>query len=228
MKQQQKKLSNAQLEKRMQSAIVLVSKDKDTKSVYFDDKGLRITVTSDYAVIGTMFHRHVFNSVTASGASRPYLYTKNFVDIALTHDEDIMVKNEKGGVVRSYARLFDVLSKEENKINYNLAWFYDLWLNNIFQPLYSIGETESEAFLVYEQYLHNVARNHIVLSEKPQGMTNIQFVKETMAMVEKFIDGMKESQIFEPMTDEERVKAEADALNEQQQEKFMEEQANAN
>lgn len=224
---QQKKPTKAEMERRMNNAIVLVPKDKDTKSIYFDDKALRLTVTSDFAVVATMFHQHVFNALTASGVSRPYLYTKNFIEIVLAQGDEIMVKDARGNRVRSYARLFSVLEAKEDKNEYNLAWYYDLWLNNIFNPLYGIGESESEAFLVYEQYLHNVARNHLILSEKPEGMTNIRFVNETMELVKKYIDGVPEIEIFEPMTDEERAKAEIDALNEEQQQKFMEEQANA-
>ena len=82
----QKKVTKGDLEKRIQSAIVLVPKDRETKSVYFDDKGLRLTVTDDYAVVTTGAHQHVFSKITVYGISRPYLFTQRFVDIALTND----------------------------------------------------------------------------------------------------------------------------------------------
>ena len=226
MTKQQKKPTRADIERRMHNAVVLVPRDKDTKSIYFDDKGLRLTVTSDYAVIGTLFHRHVFNALTASGISRPYLYTKNFIDIVLKNENDIIVKDEKGNVRRSYAKLFALLKEQENKTDYNICWFYDLWLTNIFSPLYGIGETESEAFLVYERYLRNVARNQVILSEKVNGMTNKQFIKETDDLVAKYIGDMKETEIFKPMTDDEKAKAEVAALSEHQANETMEEQAN--
>lgn len=226
MMKQQKKPTKGDMERRMHNAIVLVPKDKDTQSVYFDDKGVRLVITSDFAIIGTMFHRHVFNALTASGVSRPYIYTKRFIEIALANESSILVKDEKGNTKRSYAKLFATLKEKEDKSEYNIAWFYDLWLSNIFAPLYGIGETESEAFLVYEQYLHNVARNHLILSEKPDGMTNKQFIKQTMELVEKYTDGMEETQIFKPLTDDEKAKAEIVALQESQTEKTMEEQAN--
>ena len=57
---EQKKETKAQLERRIKQAVVFVEKDKDTKSVFFSDKGLRLTVTNDTAVVETGYHRHLF------------------------------------------------------------------------------------------------------------------------------------------------------------------------
>lgn len=72
---QQKKPTKGDLEKKMRSAVVFVPKDRETISVYFDDKGLRLTTTEDFAIIATGAHQHVFRNVTVAGVSRPYLYT---------------------------------------------------------------------------------------------------------------------------------------------------------
>lgn len=224
MQHQQKKPTKSDLERRMRNAVVLVPKDKETKSFYFDDKGLRLTVTEDFAVVATMFHQHVFRAITAQGISRPYLYVKQFIEIALAND--CSVKDEKGYIKHSYAKLFAILKEKEDKAEHNVCWYTDLWLSCIFAPLYSIGESEAESFLVYESYLHNVARNQVVLSEKAEGMTNKQFIKETMALVDKYCEGMTEKEIFAAQTDDEKAQAEIVALNEQQNEKTMEEQAN--
>lgn len=217
----QKKPTKGELEKRMHNAIVLVPKDKDTKSIYFDDKCLRVTVTSDYAVISTLFHQHVFNAITASGVSKPYMYTQMFVEIALEFEEEIMVKDSQGNKIRSYAMLLKVL-KEKDSTKYNMCWFYDIWLFNIFTPLYEIGESEKDAFIVYEGYLHNIARNQVILSEKKNGITNKQFLDETIDLIKKYTEDIKEVQIFEPRTDEQQI----NALMEQQENKIITEQAN--
>ena len=125
---QGKKETKGDMERRMRSALVLVPKDKDYKGVYFDDKGLRLEVTSDFAVITTGFHRHVFSSFTMQGVSRPYLYTKRFIDIALTND--CMVKDEQGNMTRSYGKLMAVLDEKEDKSEFNVAWYIDIWFNN--------------------------------------------------------------------------------------------------
>lgn len=219
-----KNTTKGELERRMRNAIVLVPKTKDTVSVFFDDKVLKLTATDDFAVIETGFHRHVFNQLTPSGVSRPYLYTRRFIEIAI--ENDCVVYDAKGNQTRSYAKLMDVLKNKEDKTEYNLCWFVDLWLNNIFQPLYGIDETESAAFLIYDTYLHNIARSQIILSEKEKDITNIEFVNQEHELVNGYIDGMKEAVIFHKLTDKELQEREISALQENEQEKIIEEQAN--
>jgi len=209
---QQKKATKGDLEKKMRSAVVFVPKDRETISVYFDDKGLRLTATEDFAIIATGAHQHVFRSVTVAGVSRPYLYTKRFIEIALANDSTW--KDEKGQVRRSYSKLFEIIKNKEDKTEYNICWYVDLWLNNIFSPLYSIDETEIASFLVYEQYLHNIAKQQIILSEHTDDMTNLQFVDALLDNEKKYFDGMTESVIIHKKTDEEKTQEEIDALQE--------------
>lgn len=220
------KSTKGELERRIKNAVVLVPKTKDTKSIFFDDKILKLTVTDDFAVIETGFHRHVFNQITASGISRPYLYTKRFIEIAL--ENDCAIKDAKGNISRSYAKLMETLKGKEDKTEYNICWFVDLWFMNIFQPLYGIDENESAAFLIYESYLHNIARNQIILSEKEKDITNIDFIKQEHELVNKYIEGMKEAVIFHKLTDEERKEQEIKALQEHEQDNLVKEQANGN
>ena len=224
MKTNNIKQTKGDLERRMRNALVLVPKDKEYQSIYFDDKGVKLEVTEDFAIISTGFHQHVFSSITAAGASLPYLYTRRFIEIAST--VDCVVKDAKGYVRHSYSKLMNELKAKEDKSDFNVCWFYDLWLNNIFHPRYGIGETSAETFLVYESYMHNVARNQVILSEKKEDMTNKQFVAATIELLNKFLEGSEEHVIFEKRTDEEKVKAEVEALQEVQQEKVVEEQAN--
>lgn len=218
---EQKKITKGDLERRLRNAIVLVPKDKDYKAVYFDDKGLRLEVTQDFAVITTAFHKHVFRNLTAQGVSRPYLYTKRFIDIAL--DNDCTVKDEKGNVTRSYGKLIAMLKEKEDQSEFRVAWYTDLWFNNIFHPLYAIDESTASSFLVYESYLHNLARNKVILSEKVNGMTNKQFIDEVLDNIHKMTDGLDERVIFEAKTDEQKAQEEIDALKEQQAENAVKE-----
>lgn len=217
----EKDLSKGQLESRLRNALVFVPKDKDYKGVYFDDKGLRLEVTNDFAVITTGFHRHVFNSITSQGISRPYLYTQRFIEIALSND--CLVKDEKGNITRSYNKLMSVLKEKEDKTEFNVCWYTDLWFNVIFHNLYGIGETVSESFLVYESYLHNLARNKVILSEKINGMTNKQFINEVIDNIKKMTDGIDERTVFEAKSDEEKAKEEIDAIQQHQAERVAEE-----
>ena len=133
---EQKKVTKGQLEKRIKNAVVFVEKTKGTDSIYFSDKGLRITVTDEYAVIETTWHRHVFSSITNGGFSRPYLYTKRLLSIALEHEKNFIVKDKDENSSYSYQKMFDWLHSQEDQTQYNLCWYIDLWLYNMFAPLY--------------------------------------------------------------------------------------------
>ena len=220
---EKKKLTNSQLEKRLRNALIHIDKTKDTQSIFFDDKGLSLIVNEDFAIIGTGFHRHVFNNITAAGVSRPYLYTKRFVEIALAND--CAVARKDGSSIHSYAKLMNVLKEKEDKSDYNLCWYVDLWYNNLFHPLYGIGETEAESFLVYESYLHNIARNKVIMSEKINDMTNLDFIEAVMQEVKAYTEGMDKRTIFKKKTDEEMMQENIEAAAAQQTEKAMEEQS---
>lgn len=209
---EQKKQTAAQLRSRLENALIHVDKDKDTKSIFFDDKGLRVTITNDFAIIATGAHQHVFSMLTNSGISRPWIYTQRFVEIALKND--CTIRDEKGNITRSYAKLMDVLKKKDDKVEYNIAWFYDLWLFNIFAPLYSIGESDGEAFIVYEQYMHNLARNAFLLQEHKEDVTNLQFLNAIQEQEKEFVKGLEEQVVLQALTDEQRVQQELSAIQE--------------
>jgi len=221
----EKKPTNAQLQRRIQNAVVFVEKDKDTKSIFFDDKGLRLTITIDYAIIETGAHRHVFDFITPFGnVSRPYIYTKRFVEIA--EENDCVVEDKSGNKSRSYAKLFSTLKEKDDKSDYNMCWYIDKWFYNLFQPLYEIDETTAGTFLVYERYAHNVARQTFLLSEHKEDVTNMQFVNAIIENEKSFLDGIDESVILEAKTDEQRMKDEMDAIQKNADENVMEEQVN--
>jgi hypothetical protein len=217
--EQKKKLTNAQMQKRIENAIVFVPKTKDTVSIFFSDKGVRLIADNDGCVIETNYHRHVYSNITAAGVSRPYLYTKRVIEIA--NDNIDAIKTESG---YSYQKLLDVLKAKDDKSEYNIVTYYDWFLFNIFQPLYGIGETEIESFLVYEDYIHNIARNAILLSEKTEDMTNKQFIQKVFDNMKEFTDGLTESVLFPKKTDEERMKEEVEAIAQTEQEQAMEAQ----
>lgn len=217
---EQKKETRAQIERRLKNALVFVPRDKEYSSVYFSDKGLRLEATSESCVISTAFHTHVFNAYTTSGISRPYLYTKRLIDIA--NGNNCATKDGY-----SFSALIDVLKNKEDKSEYNLVVYIDWWIFNCFQPLYSIGESEAESFLVYESYLHNIARSSVILSEKTEDITNKQFVEAVIKNMNDFIEGVDERVIFHKKTDEELVKENIEAIQEQEINDSMEEQADA-
>lgn len=216
---EQKKLTRAQLESRIKKAIVFVPKDKDTNSIFFSDRGLRLTITSDKAIIGTNYHYHVFDNMTMGGISRPWLYTKRLIEIASEND----CKNEDG---YSLTKLLETLNKKEDKLEYNLVTYICWWLELIFSYLYAIGESEIESFLVYEAYLHHIARQTVLLSEKTNDMTNIQFFDKVCDNMKEFMKDVDERVIFKKKSDEELIQENIDAIQEQEVENFVKEDDN--
>lgn len=199
------------MERRIENAIVFVPKTKDTQSIFFSDKGVRLTVTDDKAVIATGYHQHVFESYNMSGMSRPYLYTRRIVELAL--ENDCEQRDEKGNVTGySYSSLLDTLNAKEDKAEYNIAYYYNWWLMNIFSSLYGIGETVSETFITYLDYVCVIAKNAIILSEKTEDMTNRAFLDKFIENVKDFTKDMTEGVIFPKKSDEEVMKENIEAV----------------
>ena len=223
MEQKKTKPTNAQLLRRIQKSPLHLDFTKNTVSVYFSDKGLRLTVddTEGYALIATGYHTHYFQNWTSQGISRPYLYTKRIIEIANEHLEEIKTDNGY-----SFQRLLEVLKAKEDKSEYNIVTYVSWWLEIIFAPLYSIDESEAGSFLVYEAYLHHIARQAVLLSEKKKNMTNKQFFDEVIKNMQDFIKGVDERVIFHKMSDEEMAQANIEALTQNEQEQAMEAQIN--
>ena len=220
---EQKKPTKGILERRIRDAIVFVPKDRDTKSIYFSDKGLRLTHTSEFTIIATGFHRHVYDNVNVSGFSRPALYTSRLIDIAIENDP--VVENSKGEKSYSLSRLLEILKEKEDKTEYNIVTYVSWWLEIVFAPLYAIDENAASQFNVYFKYLNHIATQHIFLSEHKDGLTNKQFVKEHDELMDEFLKNIEESPIFEPMSDEQRVKQEMEAMQQQEAEQAMQPEA---
>lgn len=211
---EKKQMTKAQMQRRIEQSPLHLNRTRDFKTIYFDDKGLRLSCDDNegYCLIETSAHTHVFRSITVAGVSRPYLYIKRFIEFAL--ENDCTVKDDNGVVRHSYAKLISVLKDKDDKTQYNIAWYVDLWLFNIFSPLYSIDETEIASFIVYEQYLHNIARSQLILSEHTEDMTNLQFVDALIDNEKKYLEGMKEAVIIHKKTDDEKTQEEVAALQE--------------
>lgn len=211
---EQKKKTKAQIERRLANAVVLVEKTKGTKSIFFSDKGVRLTVTEDKAVIATGFHQHVFDAYNMNGMSRPYLYTKRIVELAL--ENDCESKDDKGKTTGyTYAALLETLKKKEDKSEYNIAYYYSWYLLNIFAPLYNVGETEIETFVTYFDYICNIARNAILLDERKEDMTNKKFIEKFLENIKEFTDEINVNVIIPKKSDEEVMQENIEALQEQ-------------
>ena len=218
---EQKKETRATIERKIKNAVVFVPKDKDTESIFFSDKGVRLTVTMDSAVIAFGYSQTIYSNFTAAGISRPYLYTKRIIEIANENLKDIEVD---GGY--SFQRLLDVLNEKEDKSEYNIVTYFSWFLHNLFNPQFGIAEDEVSSFLVYEDYIHNIAKNSVLLSEHKEDVTNKQFIDKVIANIKDFTDNLEETVLLHKKTDEEMAKEEMEAVMATEQEQTMEAQIN--
>lgn len=221
--EQKRKLTNAQLEKRLNNAVIHIDRDRSYKGIYFDDKGLRLEVLEDCCIVSTGFHRHIFQSYCLGQTiSRPYMYIKRFVDIAYDNAGAITITKDNGNTGFSYGKLMSVLKDDEKKNDeFLVAYFCDLYFYTIFSPLYSIGESVTSAFIVYLTYVCDIAKQSIILAEHKESMTNKQFIEKFCDMVKELTAEIDEQVVFEPMTDEQRLQAEIDAIQEQENEQLL-------
>lgn len=217
----QKRPTNGQLQKRLERAVLHLDRTKSTQSIYWSDKGCRLTADNDYAIIAFGYSQTVFNNYNMSGISRPWLYVKRVIEISLENEENI--KTENG---YSFQKLLDVLKEKEDKSQYNIVTYFSWYLMCLYSPQFSIGETEIESFLVYEDYLHNIARNAILLSEKTEDVTNKGFIQKVIDNINEFTSELEERVLFPKKTDEQVMKEEIAAIQEQEQNDAMEAQMN--
>jgi hypothetical protein len=122
--------------------------------------------------------------------------------------------------------LLDVLNEKEDKSEYNIVTYFSWFLQNLHSPQYGIAEDEVSSFLVYEDYIHNIAKNSVLLSEHEEDMTNKQFINKVIANIKEFTDNLEESVLLHKMTDEELAQANIEALAQNEQEQAMEAQIN--
>lgn len=207
-----KKLSNKQLQARIDKALIHIDRTKETREMYFIDKGLKITTTEDFCMIGTASHTHVFDAITSAGISKPYIYANKILDIAFATD---FGTKADGGMVYSFSKLVEKLKADGKELEYNIVIYYSWYLFNIFFPLYSIDENGASSFLVYFNYLFNLASSQVFLGEHKDGLTTKAFIAQQRLLFDKFLQNVDDMAMFEPISDAERAQREIDAFKEQ-------------
>lgn len=210
---EKKKPTKREIENKISKAIVFIPKDKETKRIRFDDKGLELVYTSDFAIVETTFHRHIFRSITTNGFSKPYLYIKRFVDIALEHD--CRSKTKEGEYYNSYYKLLsDYKNDESKKDDYIILFYVDMYFLNIFSNLYTIGESDASSFMVYLEYIFNIAKAHIVAQEFKDDITNRKLVEMVVEKIFEYTKDDIERVIFKKQSEDEIIEQESSALEE--------------
>lgn len=211
----EKKPTNGQLLQRINKAIVHMDRTKDTKEVFFDDRGMRITVNEDMAMISNGIYQSIFHRYSANGETSQYLCLSSLVALALKYEEDIKVRDSKGNVkFRSYALLLKVVDEKKDPMN---TWLYimDKWLYNyetgiVLAPRESFNA--ATFYNIFEKFAHSIATNKVYMAEHKEEMSVKQYFEAIAEELKKTGEGMPDTVMFVALSDEEKAKQEAEAM----------------
>ena len=223
MEETKKKPSKAQLEKRIEKAVLLVDKSSDAKEVYFADRGLRIAVSDGKALVSQGSFTMVFDEVIAGGYSRNYAILASIIMLAEKYD--CMERNSKGEVYHSFAKLVDKVndSKEENAdTDRGLLTKFIVWYELHQGSMWLMSERVDYTFALGMQSLCNNAIRATICKPYGKDMTNKELFTEVLSLLNDVREKTEEEYVvLHKETEEERKQAMADALNEQELEEMV-------
>lgn len=156
----EKKPSKSQLEALLNDEVFVVRGKKHAKFACLTDRGISLTVTDDFAIVSTNFHRTIFNVATGSGYSKPYLFVTMFVDIVHKYAEKI-AKDKANPYDVSLSELMALEMESEDKAMIEKV---NRWFDILIEPLYAIGETVIENFSLYMGRWSLLARQNAMLN----------------------------------------------------------------
>lgn len=225
---QEKKLTNAQLQKRLKNAVLHVDKTKAYHAVMFADRNLKIEIEDDMAIISRLSYSLCFNKVVAGGYSRIYMVLANVVDMVQRYD--CTKKSEKVGEYISYWKLWDaVREKEAQQGDLGVLTVFSCWFDVLQSTLFLCPEKNDEMFALNSIYVLNTYVHEVLAKPYDKDMTNKELSVEISKLFNQYIAEMGEEQIvLHKETKEEQEQAIADAMAAYEVEQNLQEQANEN
>ena len=223
---QEKKPTNAQLQKRLKNAVLHVDKTKAYRAVMFADRNLKIEIEDDIAIVSRLSYSLCFNKVVAGGYSRIYMVLANIVDMVQRYD--CTKESEKVGKYISYWKLWDaVREKEAQQGDLGVFTVFSCWFDVLQSTLFLCPERNDEMFALNSIYVLNTYVHEVLSKPYDKDMTNKELSIEISKLFNQYIAEMGEEQVvLHKETKEEREKAIADAMAADEVEQNLEEQAN--
>jgi len=170
---EEKKITKAQLEKRIKNAQLIVDKGSAYKAIYFADRGIGIYICKDYVIVSSNFHQHVWNKVIGTGYNKPCLYLEQMVDIANAHIDEISDKNPKDEVFYSLTKLMSISSlSNDEKLLLTLVERYIYVIND---GIYCIGNEPQDITNLMLQYLCWLAKSNIFVGDRDEDILRNEF-----------------------------------------------------
>ena len=226
--EQVKKVTKGQLEKRLNNAILHIDKTKDTKEVYFSDRGIRIVISDERATISQGGFSLVFDEYVAGGASRNYVVLSAIVDMA--HKYDCIAKDKDGNKYYSFWKLSEVIpqSNEATKdVDKDIITKFTVWYEQIITTMFLIHERADFTYLLGAKYALSTIASGVVTKPYDKDMTNKDLMNEIIKCMQEYNDNTKEEFVVIKKESEEEHKQEvAKAMEENLYDKFLKEESN--
>ena len=218
---QEKKPTNAQLQKRLKNALLHVDRTKAYRAVMFADRNIKIEIEEDVAIISRLSYRMCFEKVVAGGYSRIYLILANVVDMAQRYD--CIKDSVKDGKFTSYWKLWDaVREKETQQGDLGVLTIFSVWFDVLQSTLFLCPEKADETFALNTIYVLNTYVHGVLAKPYDKDMTNKELMVEISKMVNQYIEEMGDEYIaLHKETKEEHEQAVAEALAEEQIEQTL-------
>jgi hypothetical protein len=225
---QEKKPTNAQLQKRLKNAVLHIDKTKAYRAVMFADRNLKIEIEEDVAIISRLSYSLCFNKVVAGGYSRVYMILANVVDMVKRYD--CIKENDKVGKFTSYWKLWDaVREKEAQQGDLGVFTVFSCWFDVLQSTLFLCPEKSDEMFALNSIYVLNTYVHEVLSKPYDKDMTNKELSIEISKLFNQYIAEMGEEQVvLHKETKEEQEQAIADAMAADEVEQNLEEQADEN
>lgn len=180
--EQSKKKSKSQLEHEISSAIVFVPK-KNAKTIHLEDRGITLSVTDDFTVISTNFHRNVFNNYNSEGVSPIHSYITLFIDIAEKYKEFGEIKDDKGNVTGFSFGLLMGHKDEIDIIDLNLILLVDRWLMVLTEPQYVLYPSDISSLNLTSMYISFLAKSNALLRAREGDIMYYDFFNEYISSI---------------------------------------------
>ena len=225
---EQKKPTNAQLQKRISRAVVHIDRTKDTKEVFFDDRGIRIVISDERAIISQLSFMMTFDEIVSGGYSRNYMVLNRIVE--MVDEYDCVVVNEKEEKCVSFWKLYDSVknsTKEGHEADNGIITKFIIWFGVMQSSMFMLSERTDFTFALGTQYAMNGIISGSISKFYEKDMTNKELLAEIAKEFDTYRDSVKEEfVVMKKETEEDRKQAIANAIQEQEQEQAMEAQIN--
>jgi len=164
---QVKKPSKKQLEKKIEklgSAIIHIPQDDSYKSVYFEDMGVKLEITKEWAIYSRNFCVTSYTSTVSSGFSQPYQLISFIINLSEKYKCNRFEDLKK-------------LATNEEELEIIYVRCFEMWAYSLLQPQFECGLTSvgmSNLFLMYSSFL---SRTNVIFDIK-NDMTKAELFNE--------------------------------------------------